>query len=168
MLTYEKFESKHIPIYYKWRNDESVAVYDQSEFLRPRGFDEIAEWAERLVGGYTYLVFADEKPIGTIALMNVDMRNRHAELAIVIGEKDYWSKGYGTQMMDKLLEMGFEGLNLERLYLHVFGFNERAVNLYKKFNFKHEGTLRNMLYRHGQYHDVLAFGLMKSEWKKGS
>ncbi len=98
--------------------------------------------------------------------MKVDERNRHAELAIVIGEKDYWSKGYGSQMMHTLLEYGFEGLNLERLYLHVFSFNERAIKFYEKFNFKHEGTLRNMLYRDGKYHDLLAYGLMRDEWQR--
>lgn len=162
-MKFEKFETKHIPFYYAWRNDPEVAVFDQSEFIRPQGFDEISEWAQRLVSGYTYIVSVDDVYIGTIALMNVDPRNRHAELAIVIGEKSYWSKGHGTQMMEKLLEMGFEGLNLNRLYLHVFSFNTRAIKLYEKFNFKHEGTYRSMVYRNGQYHDVLAFGLMRDE-----
>ncbi|NLC64901.1 MAG: GNAT family N-acetyltransferase [Erysipelothrix sp.] len=166
MIQYEKFVEKHIPTYYKWRNDETVAVFDQSEFLRPRSFEEIEEWSQILVNGHTYIASVDGVYIGTIALMKVDERNRHAELAIVIGEKDYWSKGYGSQMMHTLLEYGFEGLNLERLYLHVFSFNERAIKFYEKFNFKHEGTLRNMLYRNGKYHDLLAYGLMRDEWQR--
>ena len=166
MIQYEKFVEQHIPTYYKWRNDETIAVFDQSEFLRPRSYEEIEDWAQILVNGHTYIASVDGVYIGTIALMKVDERNRHAELAIVIGEKDYWSKGYGSQMMHKLLEYGFEGLNLDRLYLHVFSFNERAIKFYEKFNFKHEGTLRNMLYRNGKYHDLLAYGLMRDEWQR--
>lgn len=166
MIQYEKFVEQHIPTYYKWRNDETIAVFDQSEFLRPRSYDEIEDWAQILVNGHTYIASVDGVYIGTIALMKVDERNRHAELAIVIGEKDYWSKGYGSQMMHTLLEYGFEGLNLDRLYLHVFSFNERAIKFYEKFNFKHEGTLRNMLYRNGKYHDLLAYGLMRDEWQR--
>lgn len=166
MIQYEKFVEQHIPTYYKWRNDETVAVFDQSEFLRPRSYEEIEDWAQILVNGHTYIASVDGVYIGTIALMKVDERNRHAELAIVIGEKDYWSKGYGSQMMHTLLEYGFEGLNLDRLYLHVFSFNERAIKFYEKFNFKHEGTLRNMLYRNGKYHDLLAYGLMRDEWQR--
>lgn len=166
MIQYEKFVEQHIPTYYKWRNDETIAVFDQSEFLRPRSFEEIEEWSQILVNGHTYIASVDGVYIGTIALMKVDERNRHAELAIVIGEKDYWSKGYGSQMMHTLLEYGFEGLNLDRLYLHVFSFNERAIKFYEKFNFKHEGTLRNMLYRNGKYHDLLAYGLMRDEWQR--
>ncbi len=115
MLKFEKFTQEHIPTYYKWRNNEEIAIYDQSEFLRPRSYEEIEKWSERMVEGYTYLVSVDDVPIGTCALMNVDTRNRHAELSIVIGEKDYWSKGYGTGIMEKLLDWGFEGLNLRKL-----------------------------------------------------
>ncbi|HZJ87113.1 MAG TPA: GNAT family protein, partial [Erysipelothrix sp.] len=148
------------------RNNEAIAMYDQSEFLRPRSYEEIESWSQRMVEGYTYLVSVDDKPIGTCALMNVDMRNRHAELSIVIGEKEYWSKGYGSQIMEKLLAWGFEGLNLRKLYLHVFAFNKRAINLYEKFNFKKEGTLKEMLYRNGEYHDVYAYGLFKDDYKQ--
>lgn len=165
MLRYEKFTETHIPLYYQWRNQDDVAIYDQSEFLRPRSYEEIESWSQRLIDGYTYVAYDVDVAIGTIALMNVDTRNRHAELAIVIGNKDYWSKGFGTQMMKQLLEYAFEGMNLRRAYLHVFAFNKRAIGLYEKFGFKHEGTLRDMLYRNGKYHDVYAYGLMKDEYK---
>ena len=166
MLKFEKFTQEHIPIYYKWRNDETLAVYDQSEFLRPRSFEEIETWSQRMIEGYSYIISVDDTYIGTCALMNVNQRNRHAELAIVIGEKDYWSKGYGTQIMTQLLEWGFEGLNLRKLYLHVFSFNSRAIKLYEKMGFKKEGTLKEMLYRNGEYHDVYVYGLFKRDYQK--
>ena len=165
MLRYEKFVEKHIPIYYEWRNNPEIAVLDQGAFLRPRAFEEIEAWSQRMVEGYTYVVFDDETPIGTCAIMNPDMRNRNAELSIVIGNTNYWSKGYGTQIMNKLLEWGFEGLNLERLYLHVFSFNERAIGLYEKMGFVREGTHRSALYRDGKYNDIHLYGLLKNEWK---
>ncbi len=166
MLKIEKFTQDHIPTYYQWRNDDSVAIFDQTEFLRPRSFEEIEAWAQKMVDGYTFLVSVDDKPIGTIALMNVDTRNRHAELAIVIGDKNYWSLGYGTKMLRQLIDYAFEGLNLRRVYLRVFSFNKRAIGLYEKFGFIHEGTMREMLYRDGQYHDVLIFGLQRSSYLK--
>lgn len=163
-LRFEKFTEEHIPYYYAWRNDPEVAIFDQSSFLRPMSFTEVESWSQIMVEGLTFMVFEDDVPIGTCAFMNHDARNRHAELAIVIGNKDYWSKGYGTEIMRQLLEWGFEGLNLNRVYLHVFGFNQRAINLYKKMGFMHEGTKRAMLYRHGAYQDLLVFGLMKEEY----
>lgn len=163
-LNFKKFTQEHIPFYYEWRNNPDVAVYDQIEFLRPMSYEEVDTWSQRMVEGPTFLICDGDKPIGTCAFMGLDQRNRHAELAIVIGDMDYWGKGYGYQIMRQLLDWGFEGLNLRRLYLNVFDFNERAIALYKKCGFKEEGRLREMVYRHGKYHDILTFGLMKDEW----
>ncbi|AMC93739.1 diamine acetyltransferase [Erysipelothrix larvae] len=166
MLKYEKFTEKHIPLYYEWRNDPEVAKYDQSGFLRPMSYEEVEVWSQRMISGPTFMVYEDDKAIGTCAFMNLDERNRHAELAIVIGDRSYWNKGYGKQIMKQLMDWGFEGLNLERLYLHVFDFNIRAIKLYESLGFRHEGTLRNMLYRSGTYHNVLAYGYLRSEYRE--
>lgn len=163
-LTYKKFTEEHIAQYYAWRNDPEVAVFDQSSFLRPMSFTEVEEWSAIMVNGLTFMVFDGETAIGTCAFMNHDSRNNHAELAIVIGNKNYWSKGFGTEIMKQLMDWGFEGMNLNRLYLHVFAFNERAINLYKKMGFVLEGTKREMLYRHGKYQDVHVFGMLKQEY----
>lgn len=164
-LRFEKFQEKHIEQYYEWRNDPTIAIYDQVGFLRPMGFEEVKEWSARMVDGMTYIAYDGDIPIATCAFMGLDSKNRHAELAIVIGNKDYWGKGYGTKIMNQLLEWGFNDLNLNKLYLHVFANNPRAIGLYEKLGFVREGTLRNMLYRNGEYVDIYAYGLMKDEWQ---
>lgn len=165
-LRFEKFTQEHIPQYYAWRNDPEVAIFDQSSFLRPMSFTEVEEWSSIMVNGLTFMVYENDVAIGTCAFMHHDARNRHAEIAIVIGNKEYWSKGYGTKIMTQLMDWGFEGLNLNRMYLHVFGFNERAINLYKKMGFIHEGVMRDMLYRHGKYQDLHVYGISKDEYNK--
>lgn len=165
-LRFEKFEEKHIPIYYQWRNDVEVAQYDQSGFLRPMAYDEVSSWSERMVSGLTFMVYDDEVAIGTCAFMMPDYRNRHAELAIVIGNKDYWSKGYGTAIMTQLLKWGFDGMNMNRLYLHVFADNTRAIGLYEKMGFVQEGVMREMIFREGRYIDLHCYGLLRHEWEK--
>lgn len=165
-IKYKKFSAEHVPYYYQWRNDPEVAIYDQSGFLRPMSYEEVEAWCQILIDGMTYIVEVDGKPVGQCAFMNMDQRNRHAELAIVIGDKNYWSQGIGSIVMVQLLEWGFEGLNLNRLYLHVFDFNKRAMGLYEKFGFTKEGTMRDMIYREGRYNDIHCYGLMRNEWKK--
>lgn len=164
MLRYEKFTLEHAPIYYEWRNNPEVAIFDQSSFLRPMSFTEVEEWSQRMVDGLSFMVYFGDDPIGICAFMNVDERNRHAELSIVIGNQDYWSKGFGTSIMEQLLTWGFNEMNLNRLYLHVFDFNERAIGLYEKVGFIKEGTKREMLYRHGRYCDVLYYGMLRQDY----
>lgn len=163
-MRFEKFTEQHIPIYYKWRNDPEVAINDQSSFLRPMSYDEVAKWCEIPMNGLTFVVYINDEPIGLCAFMTVDERNRHSEISIVIGEKAYWSKGYGTEIMKHLLNWGFEGLNLNRIYLHVFDFNTRAIGLYEKMGFKREAVNRQMLYRHGRYCDVYGYGILRDEY----
>ena len=164
MLRYEKFTQAHIPIYYGWRNNPEVAIYDQSSFLRPMSFEEVEQWSLKMVEGLTFMIYEADVAIGICAFMHQDDRNRHAELSIVIGNQDYWSKGYGTSIMTTLLQWGFEELNLNRLYLHVFDFNIRAIGLYEKMGFIKEGTKREMLYRNGRYCDVFYYGLLRKEY----
>lgn len=166
MLRFEKFTKADIPQYYAWRNDPEVAIYDQSAFLRPMSFEEVEIWSERMVEGLSFMIYDGVIAIGICAFMNVDERNRHAELSIVIGNKDYWSKGYGTAIMEQQLEWGFNGLNLNRLYLHVFDFNKRAIGLYEKVGFIKEGHKREMLFRNGKYCDVLYYGMLRKDYLK--
>lgn len=164
-VTFKKFTREDIPLYYSWRNDMEVAQYDQPGFLRPMAYEEVEAWSERMVSGLTFLICVDDKAVGTCAFMNLDERNRNAELALVIGDKNYWSKGVGTLALEGMLKMGFDGLNLHKLYLHVFDFNKRAIGLYEKAGFTLEGTLRDMHFLNGTYEPVHHYGLLATEWR---
>lgn len=164
-LRFEKFTKGHIPHYYRWRNDPDIAQYDQSGFLRPLSYEEVEIWCERMISGLSFLVLCDEKPLGIGAFMNVDTKNRHSDLALLIGEKSYWGQGLGQKIMEQLLDWGFEGMNLNRLYLQVFSYNTRAIALYEKMGFQREGTLRKTVYYKGEYHNTLCYGLLKEEYR---
>src|SRR5271169_3691033 len=58
--------------------------------------------------------------IGGCSLHQIDWRSRWAELGIIIGARDYWSRGYGTDTVQTLCGWAFDTLNLNRVYLRVF------------------------------------------------
>ncbi len=102
--------------------------------------------------------------VGNIGLMNLEWQARAAELGIFIGDKSIWNKGFGSEAVELLLRHGFETLNLNRIYLHVFANNLRARRSYEKVGFVLEGTLREAAYRHGGYLDVHLMSVLRSEW----
>ena len=104
------------------------------------------------------------KLIGNCAAFGIDMVNRSAELGIMIGAKEEWNKGYGAESMTLLLKHGFETLNLNRLFLRVYEANVRAVRSYEKAGFVFEGKMRQAVYKHGNYDDVLFMSVLRSEW----
>ncbi|MCJ7435442.1 MAG: GNAT family N-acetyltransferase, partial [Anaerolineales bacterium] len=77
-----------------------------------------------------------------------------------------WNQGLGTEAMTLLLRIGFETLNLNRIFLRVYADNSRAVRSYEKAGFILEGTLRQAVYKKGRYEDLHIMSVLRSEWDK--
>jgi len=108
------------------------------------------------------------KAIGNCGVFGIEWENRSAELGIMIGEKTEWNKGYGAESMLLLLKHGFETMNLNRIALRVYAENVRAVRSYEKAGFVLEGRMREAVYKHGKYDDVLVMSVLRSEWPFGT
>jgi RimJ/RimL family protein N-acetyltransferase len=105
--------------------------------------------------------------IGSTGLHGASPENRAAELGIMIGEKAYWSKGYGTDALATLVRFAFEEMNLNRIELHVFDFNQRAQASYRRCGFVEEGRMRDAHYAEGAYSDVVVMALLRDDWASG-
>jgi diamine N-acetyltransferase len=101
----------------------------------------------------------DDTHVGNVYLKRINWTNRHAALAIFIGDDTCRSKGYGSAALRLIVKHAFEDLGLHRLHLEVLSDNERAIKLYERCEFKVEGRLRKHVYKGGQFKDVLLMGL---------
>jgi RimJ/RimL family protein N-acetyltransferase len=63
--------------------------------------------------------------IGNCSIHELDNLNQTAETAIVIGNKNYWNKGYGSEALILLMDYGFKALNIHNIMLSVYSFNTR-------------------------------------------
>jgi len=160
-------EREDIPRFLKWLNDPEVTRY--LTLYTPLSKAEEERWFERQLADESSRVFAIETEegvhIGNIGLHHIDWKNRHAELGIFIGEKEYWNQGYGADAIRALLRFAFQEMNLHRVYLHVFDFNTRAIRCYEKCGFQLEGRAREFFFRDGRYHDSLLMGILRSEFE---
>jgi len=96
--------------------------------------------------------------IGRCGFINVDWKNRLAELAILIGEKSARGKGFGADAVETLCRFGFEEMGLHKITARVFAFNTAAIRCYLKCGFEQEGLLKKEYFREGKFHDVIAMG----------
>jgi len=162
-------EESDIEMYHSWRNDLDV-MKTTSPSLDVYSVDETKSFVENVILNSTtsksYIIEERESntAIGVTSLINIDTKNRNAECIIDIGEKDYWGKGYGSESLKILLEYAFKELNLHRVSLRVFSFNERAIHIYNKLGFKKEGVMRESIYRKGKWHDIITMGILKREY----
>ena len=108
---------------------------------------------------------AGNQLIGFTDLVIDNWPQRNGWIGIGIGPREYWGQGYGTDAMRILQRFAFTELNLERLTLNVFAYNERAQRSYLKAGFQVEGRQRERLRRGSRRHDMIFMGLLRDEWR---
>jgi len=108
----------------------------------------------------------DDLLIGFVGLHEFSWAHGDAWVAIGIGERQYWGKGYGTEAMRLALQFAFMELNLWRVSLGVYNNNTRAIRSYQKAGFQIEGLQRSAGRRAGQVWDICFMGILRREWEK--
>ena len=167
-------EQSDLDIFCRWINDPEIT--ENLLLVYPMSQVEEARWYENMLqqppSNHVMVIDiqTEKQPdswqaIGNCGFMNFDWRNRSAEIGIMIGEKDQWNKGYGTEAMRLMCDYGFNTLNLHRIFLRVFEGNERGKQAYKKAGFIHEGTMRQAHFRDGRYWDVDLMSILKTDKK---
>jgi RimJ/RimL family protein N-acetyltransferase len=158
-------EREDIPTFVRWFNDPEVRRY--LEMYLPMSKTKEEQWFEAYLKDDSHQLFGIETDegflIGNVGLHSIDWRNRSAVLGIVIAEKEYWGRGYGSDAIITLLRFVFGEMNLHRVHLSVYDFDERAIACYEKCGFRHEGRAREAMYRDGSYHDSLYMAILRQD-----
>ncbi|MBG9773944.1 GNAT family protein [Brevibacillus laterosporus] len=164
-----KMTADDVTIYHTWRNDMEV-MRTTNPSIDLCTLDSTQEFVNQVILGsstsksYMIIDKGSETPIGIVSLIQIDYKNRNAECIIDIGEKAYWGKGYGMEALKLLLDYAFLELNLHRVSLRVFSFNKKAIALYERMGFKHEGISREYIFRDGKWSDVFHMGILQREY----
>lgn len=108
---------------------------------------------------------SDDTLIGDVAIQDIHPMNRNANIRIAINNSSHRGKGYGTEALRLMLEYGFGILNLHRIELSVFSYNERAIHVYEKIGFKREGVQREALFYDHQYYDSIQMSILEHEFR---
>lgn len=103
--------------------------------------------------------------IGDIQIGGIDTFNRNAYIRISIDQQGNQGKGFGSEAMRLMLDYGFGILNLHRIELNVFAYNERAIHTYEKLGFQREGVQRQALYYNHAYHDSILMSMLEEEYR---
>jgi RimJ/RimL family protein N-acetyltransferase len=161
-------ERGDLPTFVRWFNDPETTQF----LLRgpPMSLEGEEQWYASLSTRELDPVFCietlDGKLIGNIGIMHLDWTTRRAEIGVMIGEKDHWSQGFGTEAISLLLKYMFEELNLERVGLYCDEANLRAQRCYQKCGFRLEGKLRHYLFKNGEYVDDIMMSILRSDWEE--
>ncbi len=156
--------------YIRWLKDPEInrflgADFSDLDFKKEKEFIEksvedksVARWA---------IYTSEGKHIGSTGLHEIDKKiNFKATWGIFIGDKNYWSQGFGTDTLKTVLKYCFGKLKLNRVELCVFPHNPRGKRCYEKCGFKVEGVKRQAIKKNGKFIDDIIMGVIKSDYEQ--
>ncbi|RBI61490.1 N-acetyltransferase [halophilic archaeon] len=170
-VTLRPVEREDIEFIQRVMNDPTV--WRPALDINPMNDNLAAEFFEDVLtteGDVHCLVCHDDDPVGHVSLSesrygpSETSRARSAELAYWIAPEHH-GQGYGSDAAARLVEYAFTDRNLRRLGACVGGFNDASIALLESLGFEHEGTQREAAWYQGEYHDMLCYGLLRSEWQ---
>jgi len=158
-----------LPLFASWLSDlDTLRLLAFQPAVPLTIADEEAWFASLCQASDNQFVFAirhqeDKRLLGNCGLVVQNWRSRQAELGIFIGQAR--GQGFGGDALRVLLRFGFDDLNLNRIALQVYSYNPRAVALYERLGFVHEGTLREAIQRDGRFYDIYVMSILRDEWE---
>jgi len=149
---------------YTWRRDEELSRLDATQMLKIPFSSFLLDYADDLerdgLRRRRYGIDTlDGKHIGNSMFYNIDMHKKEAELGIMIGNRDYWDNGYGTDAIAAMVDHMFKTMDIDRIYLNTLEWNLRAQRCFSKCGFA-------PYKRHRRFdHNFVAMELFRNEWK---
>jgi RimJ/RimL family protein N-acetyltransferase len=155
-----------IPLFLRWVNDPEIrdfvlGTFPWTEKMEEEWFDKVGKDDKKV----TLVIETKEgKPIGTMGIHDINWQSRTGTTGAMIGEKDYWGDGYGTDAKMVLLKYLFDTLGLRRIQSSVIAFNERSLRYSLHCGYKIEGRRREHIFKQGKFWDQVDLGVFRSEW----
>jgi RimJ/RimL family protein N-acetyltransferase len=150
---------------YAWQSDQELARLDAAPALSIAYAFYLLDYADqmhsRAGNRFPFAVETLEgRHIGNCTCYDVDTEEEEAQLGIMIGDRDYWGKGYGADAVTAMVGHVFRNTELRRIYLKTLNWNRRAQRCFEKCGFTPCGSLS----RNGD--DFIVMELTRGQWEK--
>ena len=159
------FEREDAERCYRWMNDPNIVRTLKTRY--PIAFQNEQEWLEGAMhASPNERHFAierkdDRSHIGNASLHDIDWVSRTAWFGLFIGEPTAWNRGYGSDAISTVVRFAFDDMNLMKLRINVFDYNDRAKHVLEGRGFVQEGKLVRDFYREGTWHDIVILSIFR-------
>lgn len=147
-----------------WLNDPEIIQFN-SHGRFPVTPEKLLAFVQSSIQSSTALVLAvidmaTDKHIGNISLQGISWIDRNAEIAFLLGEKEFWGKGVMQEAGELLIHHAFSALNLYRIHCGTSSDNKGMQKLAEKLGMQQEGVRKEAIFNNGVYHDIIEYGLL--------
>lgn len=155
--------------WHEWFSDEETTKYLSARFWP--NTREAQQVFLKTLGNMSGLVLSivtkkADRHIGVVSLGSINWVHRFAEVALVIGEKEYQKGSYAVETFGLILKIAFNRLNLRALKSGYAASNEASRAIHELFRFTRVGVFKDILYIDGRYDDLVISMLDKESWLK--
>jgi RimJ/RimL family protein N-acetyltransferase len=149
---------------YRWQSDPELSKLDAAPALEMSFAIYLLDYSSVVNRRDARFPLAIEtlegRHIGNCTCYDIDEKKGEAQVGIMIGDKDYWDKGYGTDAINTLVDYIFKNSSLNRLYLKTLEWNKRAHRCFIKCCFTDYGQLKH------SGHNFILMELKRCQWEK--
>ena len=154
-----------MPVYVRWFSDTEVTRF--MGLACPPTLGQEQEWFERTAKSekdVLWAIMVGDKHIGSTGIHQINWPNRRAITGNLIGEKDEWGKGYGSEAVRLRTRYAFQELGLEKLETEAFLENTGSRRCLEKAGYRQYGIARRHFFRGGKWHDMWLADVLRDEW----
>jgi RimJ/RimL family protein N-acetyltransferase len=150
---------------YRWMNDPNIVRTLKGRYPMP--FQSELEWVEHAIHSdpaerhFAIERKDDRSHIGNASIHEIDWVSRRAWFGLFIGEPTAWNRGFGGDAINTLVRFAFEEMNLAKLSIRVFEYNDRAKHVLEMGGFIREGCLKREFFREGAFHDIVLYSVFR-------
>ncbi|MDF2038458.1 GNAT family protein [Cytobacillus oceanisediminis] len=151
---YACFSNDNVTRYYgqetleRMEQAEAIVAFFANSYREKRGI----RWGIELKG--------KKGIIGTVGFNALSLKHKRAEIGYEI-HPEHWRKGYTFEAVSKVIQYGFEELDLTRIGAVVFMENEASNKLLTRAGFQKEGILRDYMQQNGEAQDTYVYSILR-------
>ena len=169
-MLFRSIEKEDLETLRYWRNDPRIHRWCRQTGLISKA--QQLSWFERQANDSSISMYAilntgqdlqTNQLLGVAGLTSIDHLNSRAEFSLYIGP-EFQKSGLGGEALAELLEIGFNDLNLNRIWGETFDKNP-AIKLFEKIGMQKEGTRKDFYFKGGVYIDAHLYSINKAEYR---
>lgn len=159
-------EADNLHVIQEWRNNKNFQPFLRE--YRELSSLNINNWFKEITFNdkFEFFIIYDnlDKPLGVSGLTYINWVSRNADIHLAIYEKDWIDDVYAPEVLNTMLDYGFNYLNLHKIYAEVYEIDFKKKTFFLKSGFKKDGCLRDHYYYKGKYVNSHIFSILKKEF----
>lgn len=163
-VTLKPIALEHAESMFRWMSDPNVA--DNLGLRQKPSLERTRDWIDKITRSHdsAFAIEWEKTHVGNVVLDQKDDKVRSARLSVYIGDCNVRGRGIGTAAIQKVLEMAFDRMNLNRVWLLVHELNLPALQMYKRLGFREEGRQVEAFYFREHLVDAILMAVLKRDY----